>query len=75
MKNIELKKFAGTEKGCLGGACPTVYRSEDGRFFIQGYVVTKAIKGSVNVPTGENLVEIPEQLLRNAAKHLMDTSK
>ena len=74
MKKLKLKKFAGIDD-CLGGACPTVYISQDGKFFIQGYVVSEMVKNSIKVPQGESLVEIPEELLRNAAMRLMAQSK
>jgi hypothetical protein len=74
MKNVKLEKFAGIDT-CLGGTCPTVYRAEDGRFFVQGYVVADDVKSGVNVPAGESLIEIPEDLLRSAATRLMAQSK
>lgn len=74
MKKLELEIFAGIDT-CLGGACPTVYRAEGGRFFVQGSVVPDIVKSAVNTPPGESLVEIPEALLRNAAARLLAQSK
>lgn len=74
MKNPKLKKFAGIDD-CLGGACPTIYTSEEGKFFVQGYSVSKVLMKNARVPEGEGLVEIPKELLLNATAKLMGKSK
>ncbi|MEV0897101.1 hypothetical protein [Actinoplanes sp. NPDC049802] len=50
---------------CGGGSCPTVYRTDRGTLIVQGYTVPA---GSVNLdlPAGEQLVEIPAELLSAA---------
>ena len=52
-------------KVCGGGSCPTVYRTDRDTFVVQGYVVSPATAG-VDVPAGEQLVEIPMELLAEA---------
>lgn len=68
MKKLKLHRIVsdpGTGgNSCLGGKCPAIYRSEDGRFFIQGVLVRKEIKGQINIPKGEAVIEVPEILLR-----------
>jgi hypothetical protein len=54
---------------CTSGTCPTVYESGRGTLVIQGYEVPTASAG-VAVPSGERLVEIPIELLREAARLL-----
>ena len=52
---------------CATGSCPTVYRTERGSLVIQGYDVSAAAAG-VDLPEGESLVEIPLDLLLEAAR-------
>jgi hypothetical protein len=54
---------------CTSGSCPTVYESGRGTLVIQGYEVSTASSG-MDVPAGERLVEIPIDLLREAARML-----
>lgn len=50
---------------CGGGSCPTVYRTDRGTLVVQGYTVT-ADDANINLPAGEQLVEIPAELLAAA---------
>lgn len=50
---------------CTGGTCPTVFATERGTLLVQGYAVTAASAG-LDVPAGEQLVEIPHDLLVRA---------
>jgi hypothetical protein len=52
---------------CGAGSCPTVYRTNRGTFVVQGYAVTGSDVG-VDLPDGEFLVEIPADLLEQAAR-------
>jgi hypothetical protein len=49
---------------CKDGDCPTVYRTDQGTIGVQGYVVNRV------TPNGEALVEIPAELLLEAARAL-----
>jgi hypothetical protein len=50
---------------CGNGSCPTVYRTDRGTLVVQGYAVTAQTAG-IDVPHGEQLVEIPADLLAAA---------
>ena len=50
---------------CGSGTCPTVYRTDKGTLLVQGYTVTPQTVG-IDVPPGEQLVEIPADLLAAA---------
>jgi hypothetical protein len=50
---------------CGSGTCPTVYRTDRGTLVVQGYIVTPDNVG-VDLPAGEQLVEIPADLLAAA---------
>ena len=52
---------------CGGGTCPTVYRTDRDTVLVQGSVVT-----GVAVPEGEQLVEIPREILLEAARRLQE---
>jgi len=57
---------------CNAGSCPTVYVSGAGdsaRLVVQGYAVP-ADRAGIAVPDGEMLVEIPLDLLTEAARNL-----
>jgi len=49
--------------GCGGGECPTLYQSEDGRYFVQGYKVEESMVEENNIPKGETLIEINAELI------------
>ncbi|MDM4767282.1 hypothetical protein [Pelomonas sp. SE-A7] len=68
MEPITLTLLASDPTGCAGGKCPTLYRGSDGHIYVQGFVVEDALKASVSVPNGEELVRIPEALI-NAVRN------
>jgi hypothetical protein len=55
--------------GCAGGECPTVYETDRGTLVVQGYAFEPAA-GGVAVPSGEQMVEIPKELLASYSKSL-----
>ncbi|WP_232049979.1 hypothetical protein [Actinoplanes sp. OR16] len=50
---------------CGTGSCPTVYKTDRGTLVVQGYALTPENAG-ISVPAGEQLVEIPADLLAAA---------
>jgi hypothetical protein len=54
---------------CASGTCPTIYDSGRGTIVVQGYLVS-ADHAGVALPDGEQLVEIPIELLTNAARSI-----
>ncbi|MFC4064824.1 hypothetical protein [Actinoplanes subglobosus] len=60
---------------CSTGTCPTVYETNRGTIMVQGYTVTadQARAAGVDMPSGEQMVEIPLALLAEAA-HLAKQS-
>jgi hypothetical protein len=54
-------------KSCASTGCPTIYRSDHGTLVVQGYAVS-ADRTGVDLPEGELLVEIPTELLTEAAR-------
>lgn len=59
---MELTRIAGNN--CKDGDCPTVYRTDRGTVAVQGYRVAHT------TPEGEAVVEIPVELLAEAARAL-----
>jgi hypothetical protein len=51
---------------CGTGTCPTIYHTERNTVLVQGTVAT-----DLTVPEGELLVEIPRDLLLEAARRLL----
>jgi hypothetical protein len=47
---------------CAAGECPTIYRTDRGTFVVQGYVFEPGAAGTT-VPAGEQMIEIPAELL------------
>ncbi|MCP2334813.1 hypothetical protein [Actinomadura rupiterrae] len=62
MEDVELTRIAGT---CNRDDCPTLYRTNRGTLAIQG----DHLSGR-RTPDGEAIVEIPEELLREAVRAL-----
>jgi hypothetical protein len=54
---------------CGSSSCPTIYESDRGTLVVQGYTVA-AERTGLAMPEGEQLVEIPVDLLINAARHV-----
>lgn len=48
---------------CKSGACPTLYRSQDGRYFIQGFRVSSEVRASIDLPSDDDIVEISREFL------------
>jgi hypothetical protein len=63
---IQAEMIAGA---CSTGTCPTVYRTEHGSLVVQGFVVPGGVAG-VDLPEGESFVEIPVDLLLDAARRV-----
>ena len=66
---LELTYVAGGPGSCAGDTCPTVYASNRGTLVVQGYQLDRADL-AVDVPGGEDIVEIPLELLKTAARQL-----
>jgi hypothetical protein len=47
---------------CAAGECPTIYRTDRGTLVLQGYVFEPQTAGTA-VPAGEQMIEIPVELL------------
>ncbi|MCM4084776.1 hypothetical protein [Paractinoplanes hotanensis] len=52
---------------CGSSTCPTIYRTDRDTYVVQGYTVTGETAG-LDLPPGEQLVEIPAGLLAEAMK-------
>jgi hypothetical protein len=59
---VELTKIAGAD--CKEGDCPTVYTTDRGTVVVQGYRLAHV------TTEGEAVVEIPAELLAEAARAL-----
>ncbi|MEV6820902.1 hypothetical protein AB0M72_19295 [Nocardiopsis dassonvillei] len=58
--------FLGTDSE--GGKCPTLYKTDRGTIFVQGYKITdsEALGDVRDLADNETVVEIPRELLRYA---------
>jgi hypothetical protein len=63
--SLDLRVISASD--CAGGSCPTIYDSGRGTIVVQGYTVV-AERSGVALPDGEQLVEIPIELLTSAAR-------
>jgi hypothetical protein len=63
---MELTKIApaGDTDDCKDGDCPTIYRTDHGTVAVQGYRIER------DTPAAEAVVEIPAELIREAARAL-----
>lgn len=62
---MKVRKIAGT---CHEGTCPTIYVSDHGSVVVQGSTVRQAV--GLTLADGEQAVEIPASLLRDALESL-----
>jgi hypothetical protein len=60
-----VRKLAGD---CKGGDCPAVYATDRGTLVIQGYVLDPATARQLTLPSGEDVVEVPADLLLETAR-------
>lgn len=60
---MKLKLIGGS--GCGNGPCPAVYETENHTVVVQGFAVDAQVAG-LNLPPGENAVEIPRYILERA---------
>lgn len=61
-KHVALEVLATT---CTAGNCPTIFSASENEVIVQGYVER------LDAPTGEQMVRVPIQLLRDAL-HTID---
>jgi hypothetical protein len=64
---VRATRILAATANCEDGDCPTIYLSDRGTLIVQGY--TAAADG-VRPGQGEQAVEIPEALLKEAARAL-----
>jgi hypothetical protein len=58
---LTLKKLA---SDCREGPCPTLWRTENGRYIVQGFkVVTPERLAQLDLPEAETAVEVSAELL------------
>ncbi|MEM9808253.1 MAG: hypothetical protein AAF959_23550 [Cyanobacteria bacterium P01_D01_bin.56] len=57
------KKLEIIAKPCSGGTCPTIYKDEEGHFYLQGAELKVTNRQDVAVGDGEAVVEIDATLL------------
>ncbi len=58
-----LRQIGGS--GCGNGPCPTVYETDNDTIVVQGFTVDPQ-KAGLQLPPGENAVEIPRYILERA---------
>ncbi|MFD5462079.1 hypothetical protein ACFWIQ_04500 [Kitasatospora sp. NPDC127059] len=61
---MRLTRIAGGSPDCRNDDCPTVYTTDRGSIAVQGDIVER------RTPAGEAVVEIPEEVLREAFRAL-----
>jgi hypothetical protein len=58
-------KLIPVARTCVNGSCPTIYKTGRDSVVVQGYPVS----ADLDVPDGELLVEVPSDLIVEAARH------
>ena len=53
-----------------GGACPTVYKAEDGDYIVQGYVLKSDEKETLSALNGEDIVRLPKEFVEKMVESL-----
>ena len=57
-------KIVHSTQGCEDSTCPTIYVNEQGNYVIQGFKIKPTDKKGLNLPRGEDAVEIPADFLK-----------
>lgn len=74
MRKPKPRIVASTRNGCWKlFICPTIYQTESGAFIVQGSKVDRATKSQLGVPSCEDAVEIPRELLLRALQTMKRT--
>jgi hypothetical protein len=55
-------------ENCKGGACPTIYETDNNTFIVQGYVIDNKTKKELKLPTNEDAIEVPLEFLESFIK-------
>jgi hypothetical protein len=72
---MKLKVIARDSDKCGGRPCPTLYRADDGRVFVQGYIVSPDVLSAAEPPRGETVVEISQKLLDQIIENAASRNK
>ena len=66
---MELKVIHSTSS-CANSSCPTIYINEAGNYVIQGFKLKPVDKSKVDVPKGEDMIEVPAEFLQEFIKKM-----
>lgn len=58
-----MNKLTTLIKPCVSGACPALYRDEEGKVFVQGNKLSKANREGILIPDYEDVVELTPELI------------
>lgn len=53
---------------CAGGSCPTIYKTDDNTYVLQGKKMTDQEKIDLNIPVDEDIIELPADFLETFLK-------
>jgi hypothetical protein len=56
--------------GPKGHGCPKVFKSEDGDYLVQGYMLKNADKDPLDAPEGEDVVRLPKEFFESMLKNM-----
>lgn len=65
--------ISGGSSACLGGDCPTIYKTDRDTLVVQGYVLDGPERTEFDTPANEGVVEIPADVLLQAAEQLQSS--
>lgn len=69
MPAMKLKLLAKT-KSSRKGSSPSLFQDDDGRYYIQGFMVDRKVGEAAATPSGESVVEVDISLLEEIKKIL-----
>lgn len=61
MSKVDVLDF---EQKCGGGRCPKILMNRNGDVLVQGSNVDDEVRAHLNVPTGENVVFLPRDVMK-----------
>lgn len=61
--SLKLKVIHATAN-CANSTCPTIYKTADGSYVVQGFTIKPEDKAGISLPEGEDAVILPEDFVK-----------
>lgn len=70
LKHMKIIKSYAGEIDCMGGKCPSLHCTDDGRIVVQGRRLSESEKSTLSVPSEEDVVSLDLEVFRKLVAKL-----